>query len=136
MSLKYDIENKLKQYLISHPDIDYVCVQGESVGNVQKNPLKLKENDLYIFNFITSYDGRYDCLNAKAIVEKMGMKFVPIVHETYIIPDTMQELKSHATGKSLLNKDVYREGVVLRKYDDGNVSFKNVSREYLLKHNL
>ena len=47
---------------------------------------------------------------------------------------TMEELKQLATGKSQLNKDVLREGLVYRSLD-GSDSFKNVSREYLLKHN-
>lgn len=50
-AIKYKIEEHLKNYLLDNPKLDYVCIQGESVGNVQGNPLKLQENDLYIFNF-------------------------------------------------------------------------------------
>lgn len=39
-----------------------------------------------------------------------------------------------ATGKSKVNPDVMREGIVYHSLD-GSDSFKNVSREYLLKHN-
>ena len=59
---KYKIEDKLKKYLEDNPDLDYVCIQGEGVGNVQGNPLKLKENDLYVFNFIRSDIGRLDSI--------------------------------------------------------------------------
>ena len=61
------------------------------------------------------------------------MKWVPILGEVQM-PNTMEELKQLATGKSQLNKDVLREGLVYRSLD-GSDSFKNVSREYLLKHN-
>ena len=46
----------------------------------------------------------------------------------------MEEFKKYATGKSAVNPSAMREGVVLRDYTTG-LSFKNVSREYLLKHN-
>ena len=46
----------------------------------------------------------------------------------------MEELKVLATGKSQINPNVMREGIVYRSLD-GSDSFKNVSREYLLKHN-
>lgn len=134
LAMKYDIENKLRQYLDDWDYLDYVCIQGEGVGNVQGNPLKLKENDLYVFNFIDSAVGRHPSGVGKTVIEKMGMKWVPILDEKYILPDTMEEFKEYATAKSVVNPDVYREGVVLRSLD-GQQSFKNVSREYLLKHN-
>jgi hypothetical protein len=46
-----------------------------------------------------------------------------------------EEGKKYATANSVVNSDVMREGIVLRAMDDSDISFKNVSREYLLKHN-
>ena len=46
----------------------------------------------------------------------------------------MEEMKLEADGYSELNPKVKREGFVYRSVD-GQQSFKNVSREYLLKHN-
>ena len=63
---------------------------------------------------------------------KMGMKWVPILGEV-LIPYTMERAKQLATGKSLVNPNVMREGLVYRSLD-GKDSFKNVSQEYLLKH--
>ena len=133
MAIKYNIEQHLKDYLNEHKDMDYVCIQGESVGNVQGNPLKLKENQLFVFNFINSKDGKIDSTIAKPLIESWGMQWVPILDTNYIMPDTMEEFKQYATGKSVINPDVFREGVVLRNYKTG-LSFKNVSREYLLRH--
>ena len=133
MAFKYNIEQHLKDYLNEHKDIEYVCIQGESVGNVQGNPLKLKENQLFVFNFINSKDGKIDSTIAKPLIESWGMQWVPILDTNYIMPDTMEEFKQYATGKSVINPDVFREGVVLRNYKTG-LSFKNVSREYLLRH--
>ena len=133
MAFKYDVENKLREFLNTHPELTYVCVQGESVGSVQGNPLKLKEDDFYVFNFITSKDGRINAPEAKVMVEEMGMKYVPILDIDFYMPSDMEEFKQMATGKSAINPEVMREGIVLRGYKD-NLSFKNVSREYLMKH--
>lgn len=133
LAFKYDIEQHLKDFLNEHSDLKWVCIQGEGVGSVQGNPLKLKEDDLYIFNFKESETGRWPSRAGKEQVEEWGMKWVPILGEVQM-PDTMEELKELATGKSVVNPDVMREGIVYRSLD-GSDSFKNVSREYLLKHN-
>lgn len=132
LAFKYNIEQHLKDYLETHKDCKWVCVQGEGVGAVQGNPLKLAEDDLYVFNFKTSEEGRLSSFEGKEIIEDWGMKWVPILGEVKM-PDTMEELKELATGKSVVNPEVMREGLVYRSLD-GTDSFKNVSREYLLKH--
>lgn len=132
MAFKYDIEQHLKDYLLKNPNLTYVCLQGESVGSVQGNPLKLTEDDFYGYNFIRSDVGRISSLEGKKILENWGMKWVPIVDANWINPDTMDEMKMLATGKSLVNPNVYREGLVYRDVNDNNFSFKNVSNEFLL----
>ena len=132
LAFKYNIEDHLKQFLLERPDCTWACIQGEGVGSVQGNPLKLKEDDLYVFNFITDVDGRWNSYDGKLLIEKFGMKWVPILGEV-TMPDTMEELKETADGKSVVNPAVDREGLVYRGLD-GQDSFKNVSRKYLLKH--
>lgn len=134
MAFKYNIENCLKSFLINNPNLKYVCIQGESVGSVQGNPLKLDSDDLYVFNFIDSEKGRYDSVTGRTIIEQMGMKWVPILDTNYMVPDDMEDFKKFATAQSVVNPNVMREGVVLRSHEN-DLSFKNVSREYLLKHN-
>lgn len=132
MAEKYKVEEHLKQYLFDNPNLTYVSIQGESVGNVQGNPLKLTENDFYGFNFIRSDIGRIPSLKGKAILEDWGMKWVPIVDTEWINPDTMEEMKALATGNSLVNPNVLREGLVYRDENDNSFSFKNVSNKFLL----
>lgn len=134
MAFKYDVENKLRKYLETHPDLTYVCLQGESVGSVQGNPLKLNEDDFYVFNFINSKDGRIPAPIARVGVEEMGMKWVPILDIDFHMPTDMEEFKQIATAPSVVNPNVMREGIVLRD-PTNDFSFKNVSREYLMKHN-
>ena len=134
MALKYNIEQHLKDYLEANPELKYVCIQGESVGSVQGNPLKLKEDDLYVFNFIRSDVGRLPSVDGEKVVNEWDMKWVPILDTNYMMPNDMEEFKQFATAKSVVNPDVLREGIVLRD-PTNDFSFKNVSREYLLKHN-
>lgn len=133
MAIKNNIEQHLKEYLIANPDLKYVCIQGESVGSVQGNPLKLNEDELYVFNFIRSDVGRLSSIDGKEIIESWGMKFVPILETEYYVPTDMESFKEYATAKSVVNPNVLREGIVLRD-PTNDFSFKNVSREYLLKH--
>lgn len=133
LAFKYNIEQHLKDFLESRPDCKWVCIQGEGVGTVQGNPLKLKEDDLYVFNLKSDVDGRWGSIEGKEYIELCGMKWVPIIGIVKM-PDTMEELKAQATGPSLVNPDVLREGYVYRSLD-GQDSFKSVSNEYLLKHN-
>lgn len=133
LAFKYNIEQHLKDFLNQFPQLKWVCIQGEGVGSVQGNPLKLTEDDLYVFNFKDSQTGRWSSMAGAGQVRKWGMKWVPILGEVQM-PDTMEELKVLATGKSRVNPEVMREGIVYRSLD-GSDSFKNVSREYLLKHN-
>lgn len=134
MAFKYDVENHLRQFLIENPDCPYVCIQGESVGSVQGNPLKLNEDDFYCFNFIDGRKGRLPSPDGKAIVEQWNMKWVPILDTKFKMPGDMEEFKQMATAKSVINPEVWREGIVLRD-PTNDFSFKNVSREYLMKHN-
>lgn len=133
MAIKYDIERRLKEYLESNSTLDYVCIQGEIVGSIQGNPLKLKEDNLYVFNFIRSDVGRVSSIDGEKIINKMGMKWVPILDTNYKMPTDMEEFKEFATAKSKINPNVLREGLVLRD-PINDFSFKNISREYLLKH--
>ncbi len=129
---KYDIENILTKFAIEN-GYDRVVLQGEGVGSVQGNPYKMKENELFVFNLII--DGvRLGTVDMAKFCAQNGLKHVPIIDTEYVLPKTMEEMKLEADGYSEINPKVKREGFVYRSVD-GQQSFKNVSREYLLKHN-
>ena len=139
MAEKYDIENKLKNLLERHPEWDYVCWQGEICGpKIQKNPHKLTENHLYLFHMIDSVNGMWNIQEANKIWSEYFMEHVPI-EDTYVrLEKDMETFKLTADGN--YDSDVCeghincpREGYVYYKSDDPNFSFKNVSRNYLLK---
>lgn len=139
-AIKYDIENKLKDYLKKHLDLTYVCWQGEVCApGIQGNPHGLTETHLFCFHMIDSKQGKYDIRDAAKIWKDYNMEVVPIVNENYILPDDFEEFKLEADGKydpsccEGKNKQD-REGFVYYKTNDPNFSFKNVSRSYLLNH--
>ena len=134
MAFKYNIEAVLKDMLTLRPDLQYVCIQGESVGSVQGNPLKLAEDDFYAFNYIDSKRGRWPSDEGALLLAKYGIKWVPILNLKFMMPNDMEEFKQMATAKSVVNPAVMREGIVLRD-PTTDFSFKNVSREYLMSHN-
>ena len=129
---KYGIEIILTKFAMEN-GYNRVVLQGEGVGSVQGNPYKLKENELFVFNLIV--DGvRLGTVDMAKFCEQNGLKNVPIIDTKYVLPKTMEEMKLEADGYSEINPKVKREGFVYRSVD-GQQSFKNVSREYLLKHN-
>ena len=138
-AIKYDIENKLKDYLIKHPDLEYVCWQGEICSpKIQSNPHGLTETHLYCFHMIDSKKGKYDIREADKIWKEYHMEVVPIISEHYIMPDNFEILKNSAD--TVYSSAVCEgkcgqacEGFVYYKTNDPNFSFKNVSRKYLLK---
>lgn len=128
---KYEIEKILTDYAREYK-YNRVVIQGEGVGNVQGNPYKLKENDFYVFNLVVN-GTRATPLETYDFCDKYSLNHVPVVDYEYKLPNTMEEMKLEADGYSVINPKVKREGFVYRSLD-GKQSFKNVSREYLLKH--
>ena len=129
---KYGIENILTKFAMEN-GYNRVVLQGEGVGSVQGNPYKMKENELFVFNLIVD-SVRLGTVDMAKFCEQNGLKHVPIIDTEYLLPKTMEEMKLEADGYSEINPKVKREGFVYRSVD-GQQSFKNVSREYLLKHN-
>ena len=141
VAIKYDIENKMKDYLNKNPDITYVCWQGEICApGIQDNPHKLKETHFYAFHMTDSKHGRYYIRVANKIWDSYNIEVVPIICDNYIMPNDFEEFKLSADGyydKSVCEgqNNCRREGFVYYKTTDPKFSFKNVSREYLMRRN-
>ena len=131
MADKYNIENTLRN-IANKFDAKRVVLQGETYGlAVQGNPYKLKERRFAAFNLII--DGiRFDSVRAKEVLDEYNIPFVPIIDTCYYLPKDMETFKLEADGESLIS-NVKREGFVYRS-QNGSQSFKNVSREFLLRH--
>lgn len=132
MAKKYNIEKVLTDILAADDTIEWVTIQGETYGaGVQKRDYHLKEHDFMAFNFIDSTRGRWNSVAAKEFLSQYNIHWVPILDENFILPDTVDELLTIATGESVCDHDL-REGIVFRS-QDGAKSFKAVSNEFLLR---
>jgi len=122
------IESKLREYAQGRN----IAIQGEIVGSsIQGNPYKFKDCiNFYMFNF-------YDIDNQKFSTEDYhnftNIDKVPFLSE-YKLSDfvSVEKILEYAEGKSHLNPDTEREGVVFSSYDK-TVSFKAISNKFLLK---
>lgn len=131
MAFKYGVNDALEKIAKEH-NVKQLVLQGETYGaSVQGNPYKIDERRFAAFNLI--FDGiRLGSIEAKKILDAYDIPFVPIIDENYILPDDFEEFKLSADGMSTINNKCRQEGYVYRKVD-GSLSFKNVSREFLLK---
>lgn len=124
-----DLENKMKSLGKN------ISLQGELIGEgIQGNPYKLKGQTI---RFFTGYDiDKQERLNLRdfiVILELLGLQSVPILSIEFFLPDSVEQLLQQAEGKSVLNPDTEREGVVVRSMDS-SISFKAISNKFLLNH--
>jgi len=115
------------------------AIQGELIGEgVQGNPYKIKGQTLKIFNVFNIDKQEYLGLDAMfGFLEKINtdhapLELVPIINYEYRLPDTVDAILDQAEGKSYLNKETEREGIVIRNTNK-SVSFKAISNSFLLK---
>jgi RNA ligase (TIGR02306 family) len=115
------------------------AIQGELIGEgIQGNPYRIKGHTLKIFNVFNidtqeylSLDGMAKFLE-KVNVDDKPLELVPILNYNYKLPDTIEAILAQAEGKSALNSETEREGIVIRNHDK-SVSFKSISNTFLLK---
>jgi len=133
MAEKYNMEYVLRQLLDNvFTDAEWVTIQGETYGaGIQKRDYSMDGHDFRVFNLVVSNKGRLGSKEAADIVRSYELEWVPILDDHFILPDTVDELLTTATGKSVIDGKP-REGIVFR-YPDGSKSFKAVSNEFLLE---
>ena len=137
MAKKYDLENKLAKLKKE------IVIQAECTGvAIQGNKYELPEVDLFVFNVII--DGqRCSVSEMESFCNEMGLKTVPIVDRSFDpkslgniseIRDIVHALLKMSNGKSILNANTIREGLVFRLIENPNISFKVISPEFELKY--
>lgn len=138
-----DIETKLRSLGIN------CAIQGEIIGEgIQGNKYKIKGQQIYYFNFFNIDKFKYVGFQEYAdIISRLGLISVPVINENYILENDIDALIKMSIDKSILNKDVWREGIVIRPINeitdhvDSNgllhndrVSFKAINPEFLIKY--
>ena len=135
MAQKYHMFEVLSKLLDSMPAAEWVTIQGETYGEgVQRNTYGLNGHDFMAFNLITSDKGRWNSCDMKETLEKnYNIPCIPILNDSYILPDTVEELRAYVNSQPSVINGEMKEGIVCRS-PDGIHSFKCVSPEYLLKY--
>lgn len=130
MAHKFNLEEKLKDLGAN------IAVQAELVGpKIQGNPYKLDDHQIFVFDIfdIDTYsyvnvDQRWD------YICKLGLFSVPIIEfRINLLTANIDDLLKQAEGKSLLNPEIEREGLVYKSVTNPNFSFKVISNKFLLK---
>ena len=128
LARSYQLEEKMKDCGKN------ICLQGELIGeSVQGNPYKQKGQSVKFFNAFDIDEQRWLTLpEFTEIIELFNLETVPFIDTSFTLPETIDELLIYADGKSKINQNVDREGIVIRNHGR-TISFKAISNKYLLK---
>lgn len=129
MCQKYDLETKLKSLRKN------IAIQGEVIGtSIQGNPYKISGQDFYVFD-IYDIDKQeyYNSVERLHLCESLELKHVPVIRVCFLTGDSIESLLKYAEGKSVLNSETEREGLVFKYILNPNVSFKVISNSFLIK---
>ena len=118
------------------------AIQGEVIGpGIQKNKYGLAHVDLRVFSLIDIE--RYSLVDRDIMLsalEQAGLNSVPQLGEI-VLNHTIDELVEIAIGRSQLNANAHREGLVFRPAQEvhdatlgGRLSFKVINPQFLLKY--
>lgn len=131
---KYDIEQKLKEYEAQNNI--RIALQWETFGNgINGNLYKMNNIDGMFFDVYFIDEKRYAIPHERDIIFKqLGVNQVPVIEKGYKITGDVFSLLEMADGKSIVNPNVYREGLVFRSEQDSSVRFKVISNKFLLKY--
>ncbi len=121
---------------------DSYVLQGEVVGdNIQKNPLKIHGHTCYFFNVYNIETSSYlDWEEFLSFCKDNDLPVVPQLGILEKLPQSVDELVTLATRKSVINAETWVEGIVLRPLhemrdpDLGRLSFKTINPVYLLEN--
>jgi RNA ligase (TIGR02306 family) len=126
-----DLENKMRVF-----GEDF-AIQGELIGEgIQKNIYGIKGHEFHVFDMYDILEGDYLPTTAvHNICGIFGLQHCPVIDNYCILTenDTIDRLLELAEGKSILNKNTEREGLVF-KSNNGGFSFKTISNKFLMKH--
>lgn len=131
---KIIIQNNLEEKLINFEK--NIAIQGEIVGEgVQGNKYKLIGQKLLVYNIFDidkfEYFPKKEMLK---ICKLFDLETVPTIFEEFTLPETIDELLEIANGKSKLNSNTKREGLVWVSNDRRRISFKTISNDFLIEY--
>ena len=111
-----------------------LAVQGESLGpKIQGNIYKLSDYELKVFSIFDLDKRCYLPYNELVdLLSQLNLPMVPVLNDAAIIENDIKYYVELSKGKSRINPDILREGIVIRGLNS-EFSFKSINPEYLLK---
>ena len=126
---------------IKENNLSDLAIQGEFCGaGIQKNRLKLKKPEWYVFTMIDlKTHRRLSLAKMKELCGILNLKMVPVEEERDLFEyDSIEELLERAKGK--YTSGMNKEGIVIRPLEpvysrivEGPLSMKVLNNDYLLK---
>lgn len=131
---QYNIEEILREHS-NYSGFQTICLQGELIGEgVQKNPYEIKGHEFHIFNlYLSDLDYYANIDELIEFTQRYNLKHVPLLYKDINLPENSKACLELSEGKSKLNSNTEREGIVIR-YFDRSVSFKAISNKFLEKN--
>lgn len=133
MAKKLELEGRLQSYGRN------IALQGEIIGlGIQKNRYGLKEQEFHIFTvFDIDSHKKVPPKEFLRVSSDLGLQTVPILEgELTELPPNLDTILEMSDGKSQLNLQKEREGLVFRANFGPEKSFKVISNNFLLKAGL
>lgn len=126
-AIKYDVENIMRQN-----NLQGYAIQAELLGpGIQANIYQLNDVEFYVFDVYSVKQARYLYpAERRELIATLGLNQAPVVCESTTL-GTMEEIISLADSKSMLYNTL-REGIVFKQLD-GDMTFKSISQQYLIK---
>lgn len=149
---KYNLEERFN-ILREFTGYDF-AIQGEIIGsNIQGNKYKVVDYECYLFNLFNINKQKdigffadkeeekiFNNFTLDKVATFLRMKTVPIIDENFVMTNDIDKLVEYSVGKSVLNKNQDREGIVFRlkhnremSYYGERISFKAINPYFLVK---
>lgn len=112
-----------------------LALQGELIGEgIQGNPYRIHGQRFVLFDIYDIREGAYvKPASRRAFAEIHDIPHVPVIATSVPTTSDVEDILVSAEGKSSLNKDTEREGIVFKCEQDPNIHFKAISNKFLLK---
>jgi ATP-dependent RNA circularization protein (DNA/RNA ligase family) len=110
-----------------------LAIQGELIGErIQKNIYRIKGQTMRVYRiYDIDSQKKMGLKEMQEILNELDLEMVPII-DGFSLPENIKTLLEIAEGKSLLNPNTKREGLVIKSLDE-NISFKAISNSFLLE---
>lgn len=138
VAMKYNLEEILRK------ENRNLAIQGEITGKyIQSNKYKRNNDDLF-FNMFNIWDiDNQQYFSYQEFIDfanNYNIPTVPILCDDYILDNDIEKLIELSKGRSVINPNVRREGIVIRPLIEindrffGRVSFKAINPDFLIKY--